>query len=185
MTHQQTTDTAHHVNGHHRHSQLGQLIHHAAVATVLALLVVVLETHGWLGWLDTASLRVALAWKNSSSHLLTEGTRFADVRSPGSIKPVLINDEAFELAFFQESPLSREVLTEMLERVMARQPSVVAIDIDLSPGPRGARSNQGQDELNAMLARVAAAGSPTLVLVTPFAVSDDAVLDLKYQFEKV
>ena len=42
MTHQQTTDTAYHVNGHHRHSQLGQLIHHAAVATVLALLVVVL-----------------------------------------------------------------------------------------------------------------------------------------------
>ena len=182
MTHQQTIEASHHANGHHKHSKLGHLIHHAAVATVLALLVVVLETHGWLGWLDTASLRVALAWKNSSSQLLSEGTRYADASVPGSIKPVLIDDEAFELAFFQESPLSRQVLTEMLERVIARQPSVVAIDIDLSPGPLGARSNQGQDELNAMLARVAAAGSPTLVLVTPFAVSDDAVLEMKYQW---
>jgi len=182
MTHKQTTNTAHHANGHHGHSHLGHLIHHAAVAAVLALLVVVLETHGWLNWLDTASLRVALAWKNSSNQLLTEGTQFADARPAGSVKPVLISDEAFELAFFQESPLSREVLTDMLERVMARKPSVVAIDIDLSPGPHGARSNQGQDELNDMLARLAAVGDPTLVLVTPFAVSDDAVLDLKYQW---
>lgn len=181
-------DSTHHPAGPHGHSALGHLIHHAAVAAVLALLVVVLETHGWLNWLDTASLRVALAWKNSASQLFASapvqgpvGSGAPPASSPGPrIRPVQISDEAFELRFYQESPLSRVVLLELLERAVARQPSVIAVDIDLSPGPRGARSNLGQDELNAALARIAAAGRPRLVLVTPFPVSDDAVLEAKY-----
>ena len=175
------SNAPHPSSGHHGHSRWHHLIHHAAVATVLALMVVVLETHGWLNWLDTASLRVALAMKNSTSQLLGSGANAA-ATGAGPVKALLIGDDAFERAFMQESPLSRQVLRELLERIAQQGPRVVAIDIDLSPGPQGARSNLGQEALDAALIRLASSAALTLVVVTPFPVSDDTILDAKFKW---
>lgn len=149
-------------------------IHHALIASILGLIVVVLETHGLLNWLDTASLRVALAIRPPIE------TTSGPADGAMSVKTVLISDTAFESAFYQESPLARPVLTDLLGQLTSRVPRVLAIDIDLSPGPRGARGNAGQAELDQWLIQTARKQQTALVLVTPFPVSDDVLLEEKY-----
>ena len=151
------------------------------VAAVLALSIVVLEHHGWLNWLDTVSLRVALALKSAPGQAAETSTAGA-ASQPGQVHVLLLGADAFELAFKQESPLARPVLTRLLETITARAPAVVAMDIDLSPGPEGALGNAGQAALDEQLIRTARQGKTQVVLVTPFPVADEALLQTKFQW---
>lgn len=151
-------------------------MHHATVAAVLALVVVIFEHHGYLNWLDTVSLRVALSLKTEAAHVVP----VASETQAGNVQVVLIGADAFEIAFQQESPLSRPVLTRMIKSIADKSPSVIALDFDLSPGPDGARGNVGQAQLDEALMHLAATGRTHPVLATPFPVLDDMLLQSKF-----
>ena len=57
-------------------------------------------------------------------------------------------------------------------------PKVIAIDIDISPGPSGARSNYGQLELDQWLQK-SSKQNTRYVLVTPFPVADEKLIQEK------
>jgi hypothetical protein len=146
------------------------------LSATLALSFGALNNHGWLNWLDTLSLRFSLALG-----METSGT----AAMPGTptregVQAILIGEEAFERTFFQESPLSRKIAADLIARIAAQEPRTIAIDFDLSPGPVGARSNEGQQALDDLLVDLARKGKTDLILVTPFSVADESILEQKY-----
>jgi hypothetical protein len=157
---------------------LHHLLHHALVASTLGLIIVIFESHGLLNWLDSASLRVAQAINPQTAIAPDKSRSVAE-----TVKTVLISNQAYERVFHQESPLSRPVLRVLLEEIASNRPKVIAIDIDISPGPSGARSNQGQSELDQWLLEDSKKNTQ-YVLVTPFPVSDEKLIQEKYVWVK-
>ena len=153
--------------------QLHHAAHHFLVALVLASVVLILEYHGMLNWLDTVSLRAV-------------GSIHADERAASSFDPqdapipLLIGDEYFETAFRQESPLDRRELARLIGRILHERPAVLAIDLDLSPGPNGSPGNAGQDELDTLLIRYSKDEKVPIVLTTPFPVVANALFAAKH-----
>ena len=154
------------------------LLHHALVASTLGLIIVIFESHGLLNWLDSASLRVAQAINPQTALPSESGQTVAK-----KVKTVLISSHAYERVFHQESPLSRPALQALLTDIASKRPKVVAIDIDISPGPSGARGNQGQLELDKWLQNNSRQNT-RYVLVTPFPVSDAQLIQEKYLWVK-
>ena len=162
--------------GHHSHHH--HFYHHLVVATVLALVVAIFEHHELLNWLDTISLRVSLAIKSESGQIAPSALD----SSTNRVGVLLIGGDAFESEFKQETPLSRAVLSKFLKKIAERKSSAIAIDLDLSPGPDGARSNDGQDALDKTLMGIAQAGRTQPILVIPFPVNDDLLLQKKFDW---
>jgi len=153
--------------------QFHHLIHHFAVALVLASAVLILEHHGMLNWLDSLSLR-------------TVGTLHTIDADPNKLNPkdapisLLIGDDYFEGAFRQESPLDRRELTRLIGRILQERPAVLAIDLDLSPGPVGSPGNAGQNELDALLIHFARSEKQPIVLTIPFPVASNELFTVKH-----
>jgi hypothetical protein len=160
------------------HSHHNHFYHHLVVATVLALVVAIFEHHELLNWLDTISLRVSLAIKSESGQIAPSELELTSNR----VGVLLIGGDAFESEFKQETPLSRIVLAKLLKKIADRKSSVIAIDFDLSPGPDGALSNDGQDALDKTLMSIAQSGHTQPVLVNPFPVNDDLLLQKKFDW---
>lgn len=144
--------------------------HHALVALVVASAILLLESAGWLRWLDSLSLRLVSQLNTSG---LVQSGRPADPRLP---VPLVISPLQYETAFGQRSPLSRRVLAGQIENVLAQGPRALVVDIDLSPTPE---PDPGQPALDAVLLRAVAAGVP-VTLVTPVPVQSEALLGAKY-----
>lgn len=146
------------------------------LSATLALSFGALNNHGWLNWLDTLSLRFSLALgMETSGAVAMPGTPTRE-----GVQTILIDEEAFERTFFQESPLSRKLAADLIARIAAQEPKTIAIDFDLSPGPVGARSNEGQQALDDLLVDLARKGKTDLILATPFSVADELILGQKY-----
>ena len=146
------------------------------LSATLALSFGALNNYGWLNWLDTLSLRFSLALgMESSGAAAMPGTPTRE-----GVQAILVDAEAFERTLFQESPLSRKIASELIAKIAAQEPRTIAIDFDLSPGPAGARSNEGQQALDNLLVDIARRGKIELVLVTPFSVADESILQQKY-----
>ncbi|MGH8499850.1 MAG: CHASE2 domain-containing protein, partial [Methylococcales bacterium] len=67
---------------------------------------------------------------------------------PQNVSPPVvlgIGDSYYEKEFNQASPLSRRELKKIIGRIAESRPRVVAIDLDLSPGPCPETKNQGSD----------------------------------------
>jgi hypothetical protein len=162
-----------------KHGSLSHHVHHAAhhflVALTLASVVLIFEYHGMLNWLDSVSLRAV-----STLGPVAEGTAELD----GSDTPLqlLIADEFYETSFRQESPLDRRELTMLIGAIAKGNPSVLAIDLDLSPGPAGALGNAGQEDLDALLVQLASKDRLPVIVTTPFPVVTDALLQYKYRW---
>jgi hypothetical protein len=146
------------------------------LSATLALSFGALNNHGWLNWLDTLSLRFSLALGMET----LGAARMPGTATREGVQSILIDEEAFERTFFQESPLSRKIAADLIARIAAQEPQTIAIDFDLSPGPVGARSNEGQQALDNLLVDLARKGKTELILVTPFSVADEAILEQKY-----
>lgn len=160
------------LSGHWAH-HLHHALHHFAVALVLASAVLILEVSGHLNWLDSLSLRAVGTLQSSESS--------ADKLNPNDAPvSLLIGDGYFENEFRQESPLDRRELTRLVERVLQAQPTLLAIDIDLSPGPAGSLGNAGQEELDAFLVHAALANRVPIILTAPFPVTGEKLLMEKH-----
>ena len=111
--------------------------------------------------------------------------------------------------FRQQSPLSRDELAALLAKILARSPKVLAVDLDLSPGPTSAegspepRESQANDEASsaksreALYALLEAARSPResdhdatprqtprIVLIAPFPVHTRELREEKLDWMK-
>jgi len=154
---------------------LGHALHHFMVALVLASVLLICEMHGVLNWLDSLTLRTVGAIELNASD--DSATVDVDADRPISL---LISDEYFEEVFHQESPLNRHELTRLIKRIVDARPSVIAIDLDLSPGPEGALLNEGQSALDDLILSTLKNEKIPVVLVTPFPVASDALFRVKH-----
>ena len=160
-------------------SRARHLAHHAYVATVLALAILVLEHNGWLNWLDSISLRTALAVKDVHGLALPYPK---DEASTGLPLVFVVADKTFETDFRQETPLDRRVLRRELERIAAYKPARLVLDLDLSPGPAGAPSMAGQVELDALLVELVQNQSIEVITATPFPAANEELLKDKFEW---
>lgn len=125
-------------SAHGTHGPWAHFLHHLQVAAVVASVVTVLHHLGWLGWLDATVLRV-----------LYKAPAAVQLEPPGDLpRIVLIGDRLFEDEFGQASPLARDKLARLLQLIVDQRPAVLAIDLDLSPGPGDDQAaQQGLDGL--------------------------------------
>lgn len=154
--------------------RLFHLLHrwHVLPAVVLASLLFIVEQNHYLDWVDAAMLRV------SQRQVATEPA------DSGSGPVVLgIADPLYETAFHQAAPLDRGVLTRLLADTLAHKPKVLAVDIDLSPGPSSI--DGGQQALDALLLGARERYPSTrLILITPLPVSTPKLLTTKSHWMK-
>ena len=109
--------------------QFHVLVHHLLVALSVAAIVHVLEHYRALNWLDSLMLRIA-------SHA-SAGS--GDSTLPADMPVVLqIGDLLYEREFAQASPLNRGKLGTLIGELANKGPRTLVVDIDLSPGLRGA-----------------------------------------------
>jgi CHASE2 domain-containing sensor protein len=164
---------------HSKIETLKHALHHGYVALVLACVILLVEQHGWLNWLDSLSLRFAMTLSQGAGATASEGGVASKQDQPVVL---LISDEMFEKDFGQASPLNRTKLAEILNRIVEQRPAAVAIDLDLSPGP-GDEQNQSQLQLDAALISAAKSGT-RLVVGTPFPVQTNDLYSLKARWMK-
>lgn len=145
--------------------------HHAIVATVIALSLLLFQHNGWLKWLDVATFRLAAAW-----HLNDRSSQFLPARAPLVVD---IDTAAYETAFGAISPLRRERVAELVEAVHAAGAVSLAVDIDLSPNPANQEA-LGQERLDQLLADIAK--SMPVVLVVPLNPGTQAVRHMRFEW---
>lgn len=138
--------------------------------------------HGaMLNWLDAVMLRVV-----GAAGIPT----VQDSAQPSRDMPVvlLLGDNLYERAFHQESPLDRAQLANLIDTIAGQCPSILAVDIDLSPGPADAPSNRSQSTLDrALLATLkpeVCQSSTALILSTPVPVNTSELVEQKFQWMK-
>lgn len=129
--------------GHLSTDSLKQLLTKEVVASiVVASMIIILKHFGYLDALKTATLQYA-----SKSHSFKGETLAKDQLDAYFIA---INQDLYEEAFDQSSPLNRKILAEFLSRLGGisdnqnkseeiLKPAVIAIDFDLSPNPGSVR----------------------------------------------
>ncbi|MEP7206534.1 MAG: CHASE2 domain-containing protein [Casimicrobiaceae bacterium] len=166
------------------HSLRERLAHHASHALVIASATLLLDHAGMLQWLDAISLRLAATYAFTA----VPADEPAALKSPAPAdRPVIvaIDDTLWETTFRQESPLRRAVLRTLLTTLIARHPSNIYIDLDLSPGPAaqpGDDRDAAQRDLDALLAATSKGGHTRLVLAAPLPVEDDTLRETKRQW---
>lgn len=158
----------------HNHGKLPHwahhLLHHFLVALVIASIVVLLEAYGYLNWLESTTLRVVTTLQSESQ-----------TPKDSSVRSILIGDTYYEHEFKQAAPLDRRELTRVIGSILQKKPSVLAIDLDLSPLP-GELNNEAQQYLEAALAQTDVRDPVPVVAIAPFPVLSEDVLNEKYEW---
>lgn len=145
-------------------------LHHLAVAMVVASVLLIIDSFGYLNWLDSFSLRAA-------STLSAKPLTVADQPQWSADAPrvLLISERMYETEFQQISPLDRKVLARLLENVGAQAPRAIVIDLDISPVQA-----LTDDPLDKQLIELAK--KTRLVLATPFTVATPALREKKREW---
>ena len=165
-----------------KNSSILRLTHNVVVAAFIGLMITVLEHHSLLNWLDSFSLRMSLAMKQEVDELIPNfAVNKGQSNKVVSTAVVLIDNEAFEGVFNQRSPLNKAILADLLQKISAKSPKVVAIDIDVSPARDNKEEVLAQNKLDQLLELLAAKGIG-IVLVNPLPVADDQLRSIKYQW---
>ncbi|MGH8497441.1 MAG: CHASE2 domain-containing protein [Methylococcales bacterium] len=142
---------------------------HFLAALFFASLGVLLHNSLLLSSLDTLFLRFAAA-------------RVPSIDSgPQQISPPVvlgIDDVYYEKKFHQASPLNRGELKRMISKIVESRPRVLAIDLDLSPGPTVL---PGESELYKHLYGIRLSGLP-IVLQLPLPVYDTELRNRKVEW---
>ena len=148
---------------------------HLKAAIFVASCVVILDGYDWLEDLkiDTLQLALPLLLQTDPEFPETYNNEF------GSTKVITINDKLYETKFKQSSPLDRYELHNIFEQILENKPKVLAVDLDLSPGPEG--STEGETELYNLLKQ---AKGTEIVLITPDKVYSDDLINRKVQWMK-
>ncbi len=145
--------------------------HHALLALVIASIIFLLESVGWLNWLDSLSLRL-VSQVNGPALVAQAATGDAgDDPLVVSIPPAMYEEE-----FGQRSPLARDRLAVHLAAVLAQRPDVLVLDLDLSPV---AGDEAAQAQLDAVL-RDGVARGVRIVIATPLPVETTALYERKH-----
>ena len=152
------------------HIWIHHLVHHFLVALLIASIITILEYRGYLNWLDSGMLRLVSSLQKSQ----TSNNNFG-------VHSLLISDTYFENEFKQSSPLNRQEIAAIINKVLSKNPSVVAIDLDLSPIFADVYSNE-QKYLDDILFFNGRNGNSKIVLITPFPVITDESLKTKYDW---
>lgn len=165
-----------------KNSSILRLTHNVLVSAFIGLMITILEHHSLLNWLDSISLRMSLSIKQEVDELVPNFVLSKNASKQAiNTAAILINNEAFEGVFNQQSPLNKKTLADLLQKISAKSPKVIAVDIDLSP----ARNNQdeifAQNELDQLLIQLVSQNIG-VVLVNPFPVEDDELRLIKYQW---
>ncbi len=159
--------------------------HHLVVALVAASALTLLHHANLLNWLDSLTLRLV-----SNTHVVSSSR--STVAGPELPLVLLITDVAYEAEFAQASPLNRARLQQLISLAAAECPAVLAIDLDLSPGPNDAVLPD-QAALDTTLQALglpqpcagnAGQPAPRLLLATPIPVATPSLVELKYQWMK-
>ncbi len=145
------------------------MIHIVSMAIVMAAVLTVVKSFGWLDGLDALSLRIASTWISDQKE--TGPTRVFEPTG----KPVIVTltDELYETRFGQRSPLDREELARIIAELTgmkwrceeasdgetpscrwcpasdANRPRLLVIDLDLSPGPSADKADASKSDLTA------------------------------------
>ena len=149
--------------------------HHLLTASLITCCVFWLSTWGASAALDNAMLYAANKLRPNSTPIesqlasqwrgqLCQGEL---ERFPAPKPPILltISPAEYETAYHNTSPLSRTTLKEALARLVAAEPKVVALDIDISPATPDDDSGRVLDDwLDGIAAR---AKGPQIVLLVP------------------
>lgn len=147
---------------------------HLAVATVTAAVVLVLAHGGALNWLESLSLRVTAAF------IPQDNGRPRLASNPDVPVILAVGSGMYETVFRQTSPLNRAALAEVLESIDRLNPRLVAVDLDLSPGPGGAPDAGAQAQLDQTLIRLARQHAGRYVLTAPVPVDTQALRQEKF-----
>lgn len=163
---------------HARHSGLGAAIHHLFVAIVVASIVTLAHHSSMLNWLDSIMLRIVAGMGSS--------TGAPNPRETAKLPVVfVIGDVLYERGFNQESPLDRNKLATLIDKVAAQCPSTLAIDLDLSPGPNVTTDMRGQASLDELLASIPSRSCPKpieLILTAPIRVQSSDAVAIKHDW---
>lgn len=155
--------------------RLPHFLHHFLVALVLASVILILEYHGMLNWLDSVTLRTVATIEVAKSNVDTLSAADAPIS-------LLITDEYFEGSFKQESPLDRRELVRLLRNIIQSRPSLIAIDLDLSPGPVSEPGDEGQEDLDALLIRTVVVEKIPVALTAPYPVVGESLILHKHEW---
>lgn len=147
---------------------------HLVVAILTGSVVLVIAHTGCLDWLESLSLRIAAV---STGQPARGGALASDPDTPIVLT---VGETMFETTFRQSAPLDRALLARSLEQVAQRQPGLVVVDLDLSPGPDGAPDAAAQDELDATLIRLAAQHRVRFELAAPLPVTSEGLRRQKF-----
>ena len=111
-------------------------IEHLLFAFLVASFLEICDHYDYLAGLDSLMLRIG-----QSRQLIDENEKCkAPSVKENSIKKkvhvIAIGDEYYERFFRQQSPLDRKKLKEVLSKILVKNPDLLAIDLDLSPGEK-------------------------------------------------
>ncbi len=156
---------------------VADFVHHLKVALLVASAVTLLHGWGALGWLDAVMLNAvggAPEW-------------LADKPATDDLPVVLmVGSTLYEREFRQASPLDRSKLAQLIRQIPRGTdagPTLLVIDIDLSPTPGDDAHRRAQQELDHALRDIVDAGT-RLLLVLPARVTTDELQQLKFSWLK-
>ncbi len=148
--------------------------HHFKAAVFVASCVVILHHCRLLDGLDIATFQLA----QPQLKFLVPLKSLGEPRSESdSIKVVTINDKLYETRFKQTSPLDRCELYCIFKKILENKPKVLAVDLDLSPGPE--EITVEETELYNLLKQN---NNTEIVLITPVKVYSDDLIAKKAQW---
>lgn len=168
-------------------------LHHVLMAAVIASCTLLVEKYVGLDWLDAISLRAATAINLGNQGVAQESSLN---QSPIANAPItiLIDDAIYENYFDQSSPLNRGKLVSLIEPVLAKKPTLLAIDLDLAPGANDRKGDStGQLALDHLLDGAARGGCASfqgqgvthgcqIVLAMPLPVVSESLQKLQFDW---
>ncbi len=151
-------------------TRLHEFWHHLKVAIFVASCVYTLDHYNLLDGLQIPTLQLV------RPDIFQKPTKPGSNES-GSVKVITINDKLYETRFKQSSPLDRCELRKIFEEILNKKPKVLAVDLDLSPGPEGST-----EEETALYKLLKQNTDTEIVLITPIKVYSDDLIDKKAQW---
>ncbi len=148
------------------------LCHHFKAAVFVASCVAILHCCQLLDGLDIATFQLAVPQLFKASGLPDNSSN-----KFGSAKVITINDKLYETRFKQSSPLDRHELHDIFKKILENKPKVLAVDLDLSPGPE--EITVEETELYNLLKQN---NNTEIVLITPVKVYSDDLIAKKVQW---
>ena len=157
-------------------SRLAPIVHflseHWGSVFFAAFLSLILEHFGMLKLLAKFSILVV------SSMAAHSPSQPVTIKSETPVVVVLGNAD-FVSRYGERNPLDRCEMALDIGRILEKSPKRIAVDFDLSPISKPSDKEQ---KCQAQLDQVLAANTGTLVLLTPFAVSSEPLMQVKHQW---